>query len=237
MAEVELAADDRRARHLREVLRAQPGQVVRAGAIRGRTGRAEVLAASEGRVRLRVALDRPSCPRPPVDLVLAVPRPKVLPRALETAASFGVGRIDLVNAWRVDRSYLGSPRLGGAELTAALRLGCEQGATTWVPEVELHPLLVPFLRAAPARWAGATHRVIAHPRAGASIETVIRSGPPAATVIAIGPEGGWIERELESFAALGFTPVSIGVPVLRVDAAVAAILAQVQLLHRLGPGE
>ena len=232
VAEVELAADDRRARHLREVLRARPGQTVRAGVVRGATGRAEVLA-DEGRMRLAVTLDGAAGTRPPVELVLAVPRPKALPRALETAASLGVARIDLVNAWRVDRSYFASPRLAAGELAASLRLGCEQGATTWVPDIELHPLLMPFLETAAARWPAAAHRIIAHPRAGAPIESAVPPGARSPILIAIGPEGGWIDRELDSFAALDFRAVTLGPAVLRVESAVAAVLAQVQLLRRL----
>jgi RsmE family RNA methyltransferase len=52
-------------------------------------------------------------------------------------------------------------------------------------------------------------------------------------VLAIGPEGGWIEREVETFIARGFTPVSIGAPILRVEAAVASALGQLLLLQRL----
>jgi RsmE family RNA methyltransferase len=233
--EVELAAVDRRAHHLREVLRVRPGQIVRAGAIRGACGRAEVIAIAAGRIRLAVTLDGPVAQRPAVDLIVAVPRPKVVARVLETAASFGVGRVDLVNAWRVDRSYLDSPRLGPDRLAAALRAGCEQGATTWVPDVAMHRLLIPFLAGAAERWPPPVQRIVAHPRASGAVETIVRPGARAPAVIAIGPEGGWIDREVESFGALGFTPVRLGAAVLRVEAAVAALLAQIQLLRRLEP--
>ena len=234
-AEVELAADDRRVRHLREVLRARPGQTVRAGVVRGATGRAQLLTAG-GSMRLRVTLDGAVSPRPPVQLILAVPRPKVLPRVLEAAASLGVARIDLVNAWRVDRSYFSSPRMAADQLAAALRLGCEQGATTWVPDIELHPLLMPFIETEAGRWPAGAHRVIAHPRAGAPIETAVPPGARAPVLVAIGPEGGWIDRELASFSALDFRAVTLGEAVLRVEAAVAAVLAQIQLLRRLEAG-
>jgi 16S rRNA U1498 N3-methylase RsmE len=46
-------------------------------------------------------------------------------------------------------------------------------------------------------------------------------------------DSGWIEREIETFVARGFTPVSLGAPVLRVEAAVASALGQLALLHRL----
>ena len=51
-------------------------------------------------------------------------------------------------------------------------------------------------------------------------------------MLAIGPEGGWIERELETFVERGFKPVSLGAPILRVEAAVAAALGQLLLLQR-----
>jgi len=231
--DVELGPDDRRAQHLRGVLRARPGQVVRAGAVRGASGRAEVLEAGERGVQLRVTLDGPSSPRPPVEIVMAVPRPKVLARVLETAASFGVARVDLVNAWRVERSYLASPRLDRDQLGAALRRGCEQGGTTWVPDIDVHPMLMPFLERAPARWPAGALRIIAHPRAGSPIESSVRPGAESTILLAIGPEGGWIDRELASFAALGFAAVSLGSAVLRVEAALAGVLAQIQLLRRL----
>ncbi len=184
-------------------------------------------------MRLRVTLDGAIGPRPPVELILAVPRPKVLPRVLETAASLGVARIDLVNAWRVDRSYFASPRLAADELAAALRLGCEQGATTWVPDIELHALLMPFLEGDAGRWPAAAHRIIAHPRASSPIENAVPPGARSPILVAIGPEGGWIDRELASFAALDFRAVTLGPAVLRVESAVAAVLAQIQLLRRL----
>jgi 16S rRNA (uracil1498-N3)-methyltransferase len=52
--------------------------------------------------------------------------------------------------------------------------------------------------------------------------------------VAVGPEGGWIASELASFAALGFTPVALGPAVLRVEAAVAALVGQLWLWRRLG---
>jgi RsmE family RNA methyltransferase len=52
-------------------------------------------------------------------------------------------------------------------------------------------------------------------------------------VLAIGPEGGWIARELETFVARGFSPVSLGAAILRVETAVAAALGQLELLQRM----
>jgi 16S rRNA (uracil1498-N3)-methyltransferase len=231
----ELAADgtctvrDRRALHLRTVLGAEVGSRVRAGVVGGGIGSAEVLGDDGTAIALRLALtDPPSLPLP-IELVLAIPRPKVLGRVVEAAAAFGVARIELTNAWRVDKSYLRSPRLAPDALALAARLGAEQGATTHVPPIAVHHRLMALLD---ARWPGPPAvKLIAHP-AAPPIEAAV-PGVPAALVLAIGPEGGWIAREVDTFVARGFAPVSLGAAILRVETAVAAALGQLVLLRRL----
>lgn len=222
---------DRRAHHLRTVLGVEVGSTVKTGILGGAVGTAEVIAIDASGITLRVALtNSPSRPLD-VDLVLAVPRPKVITRTIEIAASFAVRRIDLTNAWRVDKSYLGSPRLDPGALRLAARFGAEQGGTTHLPEISVHDRLMGLLDDRwPASAASTEMRIVAHP--GASpIEQVVTSRGP--TVLAIGPEGGWIERELDTLVARGFQPVSLGAPILRVEAAVASALGQLLLLHRM----
>lgn len=220
---------DHRALHLRSVIGVRPGWHVRAGVARGGVGSAEIMADDGVGITLRLSVTAPAPAPLPVQLVLALPRPKVLTRAVETAAAFGVERIELTNAWRVDKGYLTSPRLQPDALARAARLGAEQGGTTWVPEIAIHRRLMALLD---ARWPGPPAvKLIAHPGAP-PIERAIL-GPSEPTVIAIGPEGGWIAREVETFLARGFTPVSLGASILRVETAVAAALAQIVLLHRL----
>jgi 16S rRNA (uracil1498-N3)-methyltransferase len=225
-----LVVADRRAHHLRTVLGVGVGDSVRAGELGGRIGSGHIIADDGSAYTLRIALD--SAPSQPlaVDLVLAVPRPKVITRTLEIAASFAVRRIDLTNAWRVDKSYLRSPRLDPQALALAARFGAEQGATTHIPAITVHDRLMALLDAQYPGPGGL--RLIAHPGAPPLEAAVPRAEP---TVLAIGPEGGWIDRELETFVARGFTPVSLGAPILRVEAAVASALGQLLLLQRLRP--
>jgi 16S rRNA (uracil1498-N3)-methyltransferase len=234
----ELASDatctlrDRRAVHLRGVIGASVGSQVRAGVIGGGVGSAEILADDGVAITLRLTLTEPAPAPLPIELVLAIPRPKVLTRVVEAAAAFGVARIELTNAWRVDKSYLNSPRLAPDALALAARLGAEQGATTHLPAITIHRRLMALLD---ARWPGPPEvKLVAHPGAP-PIETAVMEspGPPAPLALAIGPEGGWIAREVETFIARGFSPVSLGAPILRVETAVAAALGQLLVLRRL----
>jgi RsmE family RNA methyltransferase len=221
------ALADRRAHHLRDVLGAKVGAELRAGVLGGGLGRARVVADDGETITIALTIDAPPPPRLEVELVLAVPRPKVLTRVIEACAAFGARRVDLTNAWRVDKSYLRSPRLAPAALAQAARLGAEQGATTHVPELVVHDRLMALLDARFPAPGGL--RLIAHPGAPPIERAVTAPGP---VVLAIGPEGGWIARELETFVARGFAPVSLGAPILRVESAVAAALGQLMLLAR-----
>ena len=224
----------RRAHHIATVLAPACGDELRVGVIRGAVGRATVEAVGADQVVLALDIATTSAAAPRVDLILAMPRPKVLSRVLASVAALGVRRIDLVNAWRVDKSYLGSRRLDVDRLRADLVRGCEQGATTWVPDVAVHRLLMPFLADLEVDLGARQPRaLLAHPRAERTIESVLECGFAGSVVVAVGPEGGWIDREISSFTALGFTAVGLGAAILRVDDAVVATLAEIDLLRRM----
>ncbi len=221
---------DRRAHHLRTVVGVSVGSTIRAGLLGGAVGTGEVIADDGSMYTVRLSLTEPPSRPLDVELLLAVPRPKVITRTIEIAASFAVKRIDLTNAWRVDKSYLRSPRLDPGALALAARFGAEQGATTYLPTITLHDRLMAILDDRFTAPDPAAMRLIAHPSAP-PMESVVTSKLP--TVLAIGPEGGWIEREVETFVARGFSPVSLGTPILRVEAAVASSLGQLLMLHRM----
>jgi 16S rRNA (uracil1498-N3)-methyltransferase len=223
----------RRARHVQQVLRARAGDRVRVGVVGGGIGEAVVGRSEEGRLELAIGALAAAEPAPLVDLVLALPRPKAVGRVLQAAASLGVRRLDLVNAWRVDKTYFASHRLGPEALARELRLGCEQGAHTHVPALEVHPLLMPFVRESLAPRAATRRLLIFDPRARASLEEVVRAGAAAPVVALIGPEGGWIDRELEALERIGGVAVSLSRRVLRTEVAVTSALAQLELLRRL----
>jgi len=225
----EAVVTDRRARHIAEVIRPAVGDTLRVGVLGGAQGEARVLTIVPDSVRLALRLTGPPPPRPRVHLVLAVPRPKVLGRVLQTVGALGVARLDLVNAWRVEKSYFGSPALEPAAIRQALVLGAEQGATTWLPPCAVHDRLMSYLAAPPAEPA---LRVVAHPKSSAPLESVVPPGP-ADCLVAIGPEGGWIEREVQTFEARGFVPITLGAAILRTEQAVAVLLGQLALLERL----
>jgi len=224
----------RRARHVREVLGATRGQLIRAGLLGGRMGEAEVISAGKAELVLRPRLEEEPPPPAPLKLLLALPRPKILRRVLQSAASMGVKRLVLCGSYKVERSYFGSPILRPAALRAELVLGLEQARDTILPEVVVRRLFKPMVEDELDHLLPAAARLLAHPQgAGAPLR------PPGAGEVglAVGPEGGFTAYEASLLEARGFAPFSLGARVLRVDTAVSFAVGMVlQWLGRGGGG-
>jgi RsmE family RNA methyltransferase len=222
----------RAAVHVREVLRARVGDVLRVGRTGGGMGSAAVLLCEASSVLLRVRLDSPPPSRPGVDVLLALPRPKVLRRLLASAAALGVDRLVLLNAARVDRSYFGSPVLGPTRALAALREGLEQARDTRAPEVRVFERFRPFVEDTLDGLLGPGTRLLLDPAPEATVPGL----PPTTRVtLAIGPEGGWVPFERELLATRGFAPVSFGPRTLRVEAVLPYALGWLQASRARDP--
>ena len=228
----------RRAAHLRRVLNVEVGRELRAGIIAGPMGIARVESLLDGGTEAPLELSflpqGHATPRPTADLLLALPRPKGLRRLLAAVAAFGVGELSLLNAWRVDKSYFSSPLVTEPRIRIALVEGLEQGVSTWLPEVVIRRRFVEALEALPPAADDPRIRVLLEPGSAAGLEALVPlMSSSTRALIAIGPEGGWIERELNSFRGAGFRQLSLGTGVLRTEGAVPAALAQWALLRRL----
>lgn len=217
----------RRYEHIVNFLKPGPGGTIKTGLINGNTGIATVLAMDKTRIRLQVNL--PNAPEPPlaVTLLLALPRPIMLKRILQTCATLGVDRLYLINSYRVEKSYWQSPALELKAIDAQLRLGLEQAGATTLPQVALRKRFKPFVEDELDGIAGKTTRLLAHPYHQPPHEQ--QPAPVALnqpSTLAVGPEGGFIAHEIDKLVELGFTPVSLGKRILKVETAVTAILSR-----------
>jgi RsmE family RNA methyltransferase len=214
----------RRFRHVKEVHRLRIGEELSVGVLGGRVGTGILGHIDDGCLEMTIRLHADPPPKIPLTIVLALPRPKVLSRLIGDLTSMGVPRIVFVNAWRVEKSYWSSPALAEGSLLESRVLGLEQARDTALPEVRIERFFQPFLHddEGLAALSPAGPRYVAHPGATNSVPR----GVTEHAVLAIGPEGGWIERELESFRREGFQAIGLGVRPLRVETAVTALVAR-----------
>lgn len=220
--------DGRRARHILSVLKAKPGDCLRVGILNGRVGTAEVEKVHEETVTLhRLSLNK-QAPAPWFDILLAIPRPKVLHRLWAPLASLGARQIILINAAKVERCYFDTHWLTPDSYTPLLQEGLEQSGTTQLPTVEIIKAFKPFIEdEVPQRFKDSP-KLIAHPRLNGNNEPLkpFPQNPPPNTplpLIAIGPEGGWNEFEFNLLTKAGFKPLTLGDRALRTDVAITAI--------------
>jgi 16S rRNA U1498 N3-methylase RsmE len=154
-----LPASDARAEHITSVLRAAPGQRLRVGVVNGARASAALSqrrgADADGwEVRWSVADEAPPLPLSNVDVLLALPRPKVARRLWAPLAALGVGALFVTSAARVERAYFGSGSVteDGAVRAQLLR-GLEQAGDTRLPPVFLARRFPPAADAAAGRRA------------------------------------------------------------------------------------
>ena len=223
-----------RAEHIVHVLRATAGASVRVGVLDGGVGAGRVTALTDRTVDLHCELEAAVPPRPSVDLLMAVPRPKVMRRLWAQIAALGVGQIILTNASRVERNYFDTHVLSEACYRPLLIEGLQQARDTRVPGVSIRRQLKVLVEDELDAFFGTGLRVTAHPGVGKPLIETIRERAGHRVLVAIGPEGGWTPFELDLLAAHGFQTSDAGPRALRSDTACIAILALVHAALRAG---
>ncbi|MCP5171475.1 MAG: 16S rRNA (uracil(1498)-N(3))-methyltransferase [Pseudomonadales bacterium] len=214
----------RRLQHLRDVQKIQTGDTIRAGRINGAMGTATVIAINDDSLELHTDLAFSPPPPLPLTMILALPRPKMLRRILQTIASMGVKKLYLINSYRVEKSYWQTPWLADDMIRAQLVLGLEQSMDTRLPEVILKKRFKPFVEDELTGICRNTTGLVAHPKGQERCPVDLPA--QTAVTLAIGPEGGFINYEVEKLSAAGLKPVTLGNRILRVETAVPAILGR-----------
>lgn len=213
---------DRRYQHIRQILRAKPGDSLRVGLIEGKMGVGQITALTETDLEITFALTDPPPPPLPLTLFLALPRPKFLAKVLQMATSLGVKRIYLLNSYRVEKVYWSCAQIEPDAIRAACQLGLEQARDTVFPSIATRPLFKPFVEDELPALVQDTEALVAHPPA-------MDPCPRARTEhvsLAIGPEGGFIDYEIKKLEEAGFKSVSLSPRILKVETAIANLLGR-----------
>jgi RsmE family RNA methyltransferase len=158
----------------------------------------------------------------------------MMKRILQFAGAVSLRRIFFLRSALAEKSYLQSAVLRPESVRHNLMLGMEQGGGTHLPEVTV----VQGFRSLP--WEELTGlgrlALFADPAAPHGIWQLMRSGgkpsPPSkfGAVLCVGPERGFTDGEREILREAGFTAVSFGESILRVESAVTFLYAQTQLI-------
>jgi 16S rRNA (uracil1498-N3)-methyltransferase len=231
---VELGSDE--AHHLRDVLRARPGQAVTLFDGRGREADGEVVEVDRRGARVRVLQQRSFPPAATaIALIQALPREQKMDIIIQKATELGAARIAPVIT---DHSLV---RLEDRDLEAkrsrwekiALN-AAKQCGSPWLPEIRPPVPLSSWIR--DMERPGLLLLASLQPDAE-DLRTVLRRAlpsRPASVAVLVGPEGDLSSREIASARNAGAVPVRLGRLTLRSET--AALYALSVLRYELGDG-
>jgi RsmE family RNA methyltransferase len=212
----------RRRAHLETVLKANLGDRIPVGRVNGNMGSGEIIRLTDEEAELAVSLDTPPPKALPLTLIIAMPRPKMFRRVLQTATALGVKDLWLLNAWKVEKSFWQTPWLEADALSDNMVLGLEQAMDTLMPEVHIRQRFKPFVEDELPGLIGGRTALVAHPGTDTPCPTHLNSP----TVLCIGPEGGFIPYEVEKLEEAGCQAVHLGQRILRVETAVPVLISR-----------
>ena len=215
------------AEHLARVLRARVGQefdIVANGVVR----RGRVSSIADGKVEFELGPEISSnSAAVNLTLLLAIFKFDRMEWVIEKATELGVSRIIPVIARRTD-AHLASAAVKRAERWRRIvAQAAEQSRRTAPPELS-DPVKLP----AAANLSGSLKIVLSEAEHDSSLPDIVRANEGAnEALLAIGPEGGWTEDELDLFRKEGWTSASLGPTILRAEtAAIASVAITTSLL-------
>lgn len=214
--------DTRRLHHITHVHQVAVGEYLNVGLLNGMMGKGKVVAHTTEEICLEVSLTQTPPPALPATLILALPRPKMLKRTLQTIATLGVKTIYLINSYRVEKSYWQTPLLHEEAIQEHLLLGLEQGCDTIMPSVTLIKRFKPFVEDNLKEIIGGSCAYVAHPYTDIACPAQINYP----ITLAIGPEGGFIPYEIDLLEKCGVTAVNLGERIMRVETVVPYLLGR-----------
>jgi 16S rRNA (uracil1498-N3)-methyltransferase len=208
--------------HLVRVLRARLGQdfdIATGETVR----RGRIIAVRDGRVDFDLGEEVARESLADITLVLAVFKFDRMEWAIEKCTELGVSRVVPVIAQRTD-SHLAAASIKRTERWQRIaRQAAEQSRRDAPPEIA-----APIKVAEALNFPAALRIVLAESEEQTLLRDILnQKNGDDRIVLAVGPEGGWTESELQSFQKSGWISASLGNTILRAETAAIAATALV----------
>lgn len=208
--------------HIRKVLRAGVGDRLKVGVIDGPRGHGVITALTDHDAELELQCNDAPPPKLPLTILLALPRPKAARRLCRTVAELGIEHLVLLNSYRVEKAYWQSPLLAPEKIRQYFVEGLQQAGDTVLPSWDIEKRFKPFVEDRLPQLLNGKRGLIAHPKTA----RLCPSAETLPTVLAIGPEGGFIPYEVEKLEQAGMQVVSLGERILKVETALPTLVAK-----------
>jgi 16S rRNA (uracil1498-N3)-methyltransferase len=207
------------AEHLIRVLRAQVGQEfdIAAGGV-VRAGR--IVNVKPNRVEFELGSEVAAAAAAQITLLLAIFKFDRMEWAIEKCTELGISRIVPVIARRTD-AHLATAAAKRTERWRRIVLQASEQSRRAAPPELAQSIKVRDAAALP----GVLRIVLAESEKQSQLRDVLVPDSEGETLLAIGPEGGWADEELQLFNDSGWTSASLGPTILRAETAAIAATA------------
>lgn len=222
---------DDRLLHIKNILKSEANDIIEVGLLNGPRGKAEIIEIDKVQIKLKIVKTNDTVTfEPQIDIICALPRPQSLKKVLSTAATMGVQNLYLIRSEKVEKSYFHSRLLKKENYTKYLIEGLSQGKRTELPTVSVHNRFKQFFEDHFCAEYNEPIKLLAHISENLYLNKLqIEKNPHY--IIAIGPEGGWNDFEIQFMVKNGFQEFKLSKNILRVETAVTAALAQLELIN------
>jgi 16S rRNA (uracil1498-N3)-methyltransferase len=209
------------AHHLGRVLRAEAGQLYELSDGQ-RVWLGRVASVARDRVEFALVEELPAR-RSAVDvtLLLAVVKFDAFEWAIEKATELGVNTIVPLAAARSEKALLAAAARRAERWKKILVEASQQSRRVNLPVLQL----LSRTEQAFAQCKEGLKLLLSENQDAPCMRTVLEGQKSSRAIIAIGPEGGWTDKELELATQSGFNQVSLGRLILRTETSVIAALA------------
>lgn len=219
-AENLLDMKDERARHIKKILKLKEGDSFSAGVINSKKGIATIIEINKEYIRFSFKENDEEIKKLyPLTLLISYVRPICMKRIFREAISLGVETIVLFNSDTGEKSYAKSNFYVKEEYRKVLIDGAMQAAETPISEVKCVKNLNEALKLFDTSYDKV---LLDNVIKGDSLKTYTVKNNK--TVIAIGPERGFSNRERDLFIDNNFTSFTLGNRVLRSETAACAAI-------------
>jgi 16S rRNA (uracil1498-N3)-methyltransferase len=208
--------------HLVRVLRVRVGQEfdISAGSD---VRRGRVVSVEENRVEFELGERVPAVAIPNVTLALSIFKFDRMEWAIEKCTELGVARIIPVIARRTEAHLAAAAEKRVERWVRIAKQSAEQSRRSAPPEIS-----APMKLKDAVELKGQTRILLAESEGDLMLQDAMASHSPCgAVVMAIGPEGGWVDTEIDLFRQAGWASASLGATILRAETAAIAALAVV----------
>jgi len=207
---------DFRVKHIENILNLKKGDLFNFGIVNDSNYRAKVIGVDSEAFSFEIVETLPLVKLYPVVLAVSQVRPICMKRILREAVTLGASKIVLIGTDKSEKSYQDAKLYKTGEYKKYLLNGAMQSGSCMISKVSFYSNVDSFLL---DYSSDEYEKIVLDNVESSSPLSQVETKSSNWTILAIGGERGWSERERDLFKAYGYSSKLIGSRILRTETA------------------